>query len=67
MESFPHQYYNFHPGAHTGQGAEKGIELIAEARAFQQTFWLMAVLFLVALLPAVLVRPNRAHRGIEVP
>ena len=21
MESFPHQYYNFHPGAHTGQGA----------------------------------------------
>ena len=31
MESFPHQYYNFHPGAHTGQGAEKGIELIAEA------------------------------------
>ena len=31
MEFFPHQYYNFHPGAHTGQGTEKGIELIAEA------------------------------------
>ena len=31
MEYFPHQYYNFHPGAHTGQGAEKGIELIAQA------------------------------------
>lgn len=31
MEYFPNQYYNFHPGAHTGQGAEKGIELIAEA------------------------------------
>ena len=31
MEYFPGQYYNFHPGAHTGQGAEKGIELIAEA------------------------------------
>ena len=31
MEFFPHQYYNFHPGAHTGQGAEKGIELIAQA------------------------------------
>ncbi|MBQ3265951.1 MAG: deoxyribonuclease IV [Ruminococcus sp.] len=31
MESFPGQYYNFHPGAHTGQGTEKGIELIAEA------------------------------------
>ena len=31
MELFPDQYYNFHPGAHTGQGAEKGIELIADA------------------------------------
>lgn len=31
MEYFPHQFYNFHPGAHTGQGAEKGIELIADA------------------------------------
>ena len=31
MEYFPGNYYNFHPGAHTGQGVEKGIELIAEA------------------------------------
>ena len=31
MEYFPRQFYNFHPGAHTGQGAEKGIELIAKA------------------------------------
>lgn len=31
MEYFPDQFYNFHPGAHTGQGAETGIELIAEA------------------------------------
>ena len=31
MEYFPHNYYNFHPGAHTGQGAETGIELIAQA------------------------------------
>lgn len=31
MEIFPNQFYNFHPGAHTGQGAEKGIELIAQA------------------------------------
>lgn len=31
MEYFPHQFYNFHPGAHTGQGVEKGIELIARA------------------------------------
>lgn len=31
MEYFPHQFYNFHPGAHTGQGVETGIELIAKA------------------------------------
>ena len=31
MEYFPGNFYNFHPGAHTGQGAEKGIELIAKA------------------------------------
>ena len=31
MANFPDSYYNFHPGAHTGQGVEKGIELIAEA------------------------------------
>lgn len=31
MEYFPDQFYNFHPGAHTGQGIERGIELIAEA------------------------------------
>lgn len=30
MEYTPGQYYNFHPGSHVGQGAEKGIELIAE-------------------------------------
>lgn len=31
MEYTPGNYYNFHPGAHVGQGAEKGIALIAEA------------------------------------
>lgn len=31
MEYFPNNFYNFHPGTHTGQGAEKGIELIAQA------------------------------------
>ncbi len=31
LESLPGNYYNFHPGAHTGQGRERGIELIAEA------------------------------------
>ncbi len=31
MEYTPHQYYNFHPGSHTGQGAETGIAQIADA------------------------------------
>ncbi|MBQ8209065.1 MAG: deoxyribonuclease IV [Clostridia bacterium] len=30
MEYVPHNYYNFHPGSHVGQGAETGIELIAD-------------------------------------
>ena len=30
MEYVPGNYYNFHPGSHTGQGAEKGIELISK-------------------------------------
>ena len=33
MEALPGQFYNFHPGAHVGQGAEAGIELIADALA----------------------------------
>lgn len=28
LEGIPGNYYNFHPGSHVGQGAEKGIELI---------------------------------------
>ena len=28
MEYLPNNLYNFHPGSHTGQGVEKGIELI---------------------------------------
>ena len=31
MELLPGNFYNFHPGSHTGQGAEAGICLIAEA------------------------------------
>ena len=31
LEMTPYQMYNFHPGSHVGQGAEKGIELIATA------------------------------------
>ena len=30
MEYTPNNYYNFHPGSHTGQGVEKGIELISD-------------------------------------
>lgn len=30
MEYTPGNYYNFHPGSHTGQGVEKGIQLISE-------------------------------------
>lgn len=30
MEYIPNSMYNFHPGSHTGQGAETGIEQIAE-------------------------------------
>lgn len=30
MEYTPNQLYNFHPGSHTGQGADVGIELITQ-------------------------------------
>ena len=30
MEHLPHNYYNFHPGSHVGQGVETGIEKIAD-------------------------------------
>ena len=30
MEYTPGNYYNFHPGSHVGQGAEAGIQMIAE-------------------------------------
>lgn len=31
MEALPGQYYNFHPGSHTGQGTKAGIEMIANS------------------------------------
>ncbi|WP_256368335.1 deoxyribonuclease IV [Adlercreutzia sp. ZJ473] len=31
MEHTPHQMYNMHPGCHVGQGADAGVELIADA------------------------------------
>lgn len=37
MEALPGNYYNFHPGSHVGQGAETGIELIADA--LNQNLW----------------------------
>ena len=30
MEYTPGNYYNFHPGSHVGQGAEKGIHIVAD-------------------------------------
>ena len=30
LELTPHNYYNFHPGSHVGQGIETGVELIAD-------------------------------------
>lgn len=31
LQQLPGHFYNFHPGSHTGQGAETGIEQIADA------------------------------------
>ena len=56
MEFFPGNFYNFHPGAHTGQGAEKGIELIAEA--------LNSVLF--PDMHTVILLETMAGKGSEV-
>ena len=33
LQSMPGNFYNFHPGSHTGQGAETGIRQIAEGLA----------------------------------
>ena len=30
MEYVPHNYYNFHPGSHVGQGVESGIKIIID-------------------------------------
>ena len=37
MEYLPGNFYNFHPGSHVGQGAEVGIQLIADA--INKTLW----------------------------
>lgn len=37
MEYLPGHFYNFHPGSHVGQGAEKGIEMITDA--LNQSLW----------------------------
>ena len=56
MANFPDSYYNFHPGAHTGQGVEKGIGLIADA--------LNAVL--TPETPNVILLETMAGKGSEV-
>ena len=30
MEALPGNYYNFHPGAHVGQGTDAGIQMIVD-------------------------------------
>lgn len=37
LEMIPGAMYNFHPGSHVGQGAERGIELIADV--LNRTLW----------------------------
>ena len=37
MEQVPNQYYNFHPGSHTGQGPEIGIQQISDG--LNQSLW----------------------------
>ena len=56
MAYFPGQYYNFHPGAHVGQGAEKGIELISAALDR----------FLTPDLPFTVLLETMAGKGSEV-
>ena len=56
MRSFPGQFYNFHPGAHVGQGTQTGIELIAEA--FNE--------FLTPDLPFTVLLETMAGKGSEV-
>lgn len=56
MELFPGNFYNFHPGAHTGQGTEKGVELIAEA--------LNRVLF--SEMQTIVLLETMAGKGTEI-
>ena len=49
-------YYNFHPGAHTGQGTERGVELIADA--------LNSVLF--PEMQTVVLLETMAGKGTEI-
>ena len=37
MEQVPNQFYNFHPGSHTGQGPEIGIQQIADG--LNESLW----------------------------
>lgn len=56
MEHLPHNYYNFHPGSHVGQGTEKGIHLIAEALNF----------ILTAKQTTIVLLETMAGKGSEI-
>ncbi len=56
MECTPGNLYNFHPGSHVGQGADKGIELISET--------LNAVLF--ENMTTTVLLETMAGKGSEV-
>ena len=56
MEQLPGNFYNFHPGAHTGQGMEQGIALIAEALNR----------FLCPEMQTTVLLETRAGKGSEV-
>ena len=56
MEHIPENYYNFHPGSHTGQGTETGIALIAQT--------LNAILF--PECSTVVLLETMAGKGTEI-
>ena len=56
MEQLPGNFYHFHPGAHTGQGTEQGIALIAEA--LNRFLW--------PEMQTIVLLETRAGKGSEV-
>ena len=58
LELTPGAMYNFHPGSHVGQGAEKGIELIADL--------LLRVLAATGPVQTTILLETMAGKGSEV-